>query len=429
MSSEAEPAVAGMHRNHAAVYLAVLGAVATVCFAAVWLWIAAVPMAYLDPEYPVWRAKLAMLRRCDPGQVLIAGDSRAAVDVIPALLPVPVTNAAVGGGMPVEAYLAVKQALACPVPPLRVVISLDAAHFVQPDLFWERSVKYGFVGAADLMQLQRVARETGDASLNTPRFADGLPAWLRARLYAWRFPSLYFASLAKGGVFLRWWHNHATFTRATAARGQYFFGRGAGSATVASEGHMTAFTPRPVLDRYFDRTLALLAARRIPVDFVAMPMNESTGRAVRPEVRAGFAAYLARYAARYPNFHVVGPSMPTWPDRYFGDEFSHLNPAGARLFSAQFAACLKDLLTMDSAGAEPGPHCDEHAACHCEQYATCHCEQYAACHCEQYAACRCEAHAACLCGQRSDAATSFRTVPEPTVPIATGIASSLPSSQ
>jgi len=332
-------------------YLALQAATAAASFALVWAWIAFAPMAYLDPEYPVWRAKLAMLRRCDLGQVLIVGDSRAAVDVMPALLPVPVTNLAVGGGMPVEAYLAVARALTCPVPPRRVVISLDAAHFALPDLFWERSVKYGFVGPADLALLHHLERATDDASLAEPKLPDGLPAWLRDRLYTWRFPPLYFSSLAKGGLFLRLWRNQATFARTLAARGQYFFGRDSGSSTVASEGHMTAFTPLPVLDRYFDRMLALLAARNIPADFVAMPMNRATDRAVRPAVRTGFAAYLAHYAARYPNFHVVGPPMPAWPDRYFGDEFSHLNPHGAALLSARFAKCVRGLLSA-RAGAD-----------------------------------------------------------------------------
>lgn len=92
---------------------------------------------------------------------------------------------------------------------------------------------------------------------------------------------------------------------------------------------MRAFAPLPVLDQYFDRMLALLAARGIEVDFVAMPMNDTTRQAVRPDVRAAFAAQLAAYAARYPNFHVVGDAMPHWPDRWFGDGYSHLNPDGA----------------------------------------------------------------------------------------------------
>jgi hypothetical protein len=82
-----------------------------------------------------------------------------------------------------------------------------------------------------------------------------------------------------------------------------------------------------------------------------MPMNQATGRAVLPAVRAGFAAYLARYEARYPGFRVVGPPMPAWPNRYFGDGFSHLNPAGAALLSMRFGECLRGRLAEVSRAA------------------------------------------------------------------------------
>lgn len=36
--------------------------------------------------------------------------------------------------------------------------------------------------------------------------------------------------------------------------------------------------------------------------------------------------------------------MPAWPDRYFGDEFSHLNRQGAALLSARFGQCLQGRL-------------------------------------------------------------------------------------
>ena len=62
-------------------------------------------------------------------------------------------------------------------------------------------------------------------------------------------------------------------------------------------------------------------------------MNETTARAVRPAVRDAFAAWLAAYEARYPSFHVAGPVLRAWPDQWFGDGFSHLNPSGAERFS------------------------------------------------------------------------------------------------
>ncbi len=338
-------------------YLLALCTTAALTLAVIWLFVLAAPLAFLDPEYPYWVAKQELLRRCDLGTVLIVGDSRAAVDLIPAGLGVTATNLAVGGGEAIEAYVAVRRALACPDPPVRVVISFDAAHFVQPDLFWDRSVRFGFFDYADLRELRAVSERLDDVSVLDQKRADGLPRGIRALLYAARFPGLYFNSLLKGGVLLRWSDNQAALRAGLAARGQYFFGTAPGSNVVAADGNLEAFTPLPVLGAYFDRMLALLAARHIATDFVAMPLNAATWRAVRPAVREGFASYLASYAARYPNFHIVGPLMPDWNDSWFGDEFAHLNPAGATLFSARFGACLRRRIGEvpgEARGAAPG---------------------------------------------------------------------------
>jgi hypothetical protein len=322
-------------------YLLALGATSAVALALIWLFVLAAPLAFLDPEYPYWLAKQQLLQHCDVGTVLVVGDSRAAADIIPARLGVTATNLAVGGGEAIEAYAVLRRALACPIPPRRVVISFDAAHFATPDLFWDRSVRFGALDLAELNELRAVSEHLGDMSVLDQKHADGLPRGVRALLYTARFPSLYFNSLLKGGVLLRWWDNRAALRAGLASRGQYFFGTANGSSVVTLDGHLDSFTPLPVLDAYFDRMLALLAARHIETDFISMPMNVTTWRAVHPSVRGGFAAYLAGYAARYPNFHVVGPLMPDWDDGWFGDEFAHLNPAGAALFSARFGDCLR----------------------------------------------------------------------------------------
>jgi hypothetical protein len=336
-------------------YLFIAAATAALTFGLVWLYVAAAPLAFLDPEYPYWLAKQELLRRCDLGTVLVIGDSRAAVDIIPARLGLTATNLAVGGGEAIEAYVALRRALACPTPPQRVVISFDAAHFVEPDLFWDRSVRYGALDIAELADLRAVSERLGDVSvLDQKRRADGLPRGIRAMLYATRFPSLYFNSVLRGGVLLRWQANHTALRAGLAARGQYFFGTAPGSSVVAVDGHLDRFTPLPVVDAYFDRLLALLAARHIEADFVTMPLNDSTWRAVDPAVGVGFATYLAGYTARYPNLHIIGPLMPAWNDGWFGDEYAHLNPPGAALFSERFGECLRARLGGDPRRAPGG---------------------------------------------------------------------------
>ena len=334
-------------------YLAVTGATMVLSFALVWAWVAAVPLAYLDPEYPYWRAKQILMRGCDLGDTILIGDSRAAAGVIPELLPLKLTNLAVGGGTPIEGLAVLSRVLACPEHPRQVILSFDIAHFTQPDLFWERTVRFGFLDRAELSTLAQVSSTLNDWSVHEARRNDGLSPAVRAALYLARFPSLHFTSLAKAGGAGRWRRNHRALADGLAARGHYTFGTAPGSSLIAAEGHMTEFRPLPVLDHYFETILSDLATQGIAAMFVVMPVNEATGRAIRPEVRDGYARYLAAKAARYPGLRITGSIPPIWPNRLFGDGFSHLNPTGAALFSAWLGSCLRRLASCEEPRLQP----------------------------------------------------------------------------
>jgi hypothetical protein len=315
---------------------------AAVSLGLVWAWVAAVPLAFMDPEYPAWRAKQVMLDRCDTGEAVILGDSRAAAGILPNLLPFHAVNLAVGGGEAIEAYAALTRALACPVPLKLAILSFDPGHFTRADLFWERSVRFGFMTSEDIAGLREASRKAGDMSVYEARHVDSQPPLLRDWLYQVHFPPLYFASLAHGGVFLRWSGNETRLTAVLQSRGQYYFGLDAGSGGVAVEGHMQAFRPLPILDVYFDKLLTLLDEHGIESRFVAMPVNEATWRQVRPGVRDAFAAWLLGHERRHPRFRVASDIMPHWPDRLFGDRFCHLNPDGAERFSMELAQRLQE---------------------------------------------------------------------------------------
>lgn len=322
-------------------YLLTLFASLAVAFGLAWVWIAAAPLAFMEPEFAAWRAKRILLDRCDLGDTLILGDSRAAADLIPALLPGRVTNLAIGGGEAIEALSMLRAALRCPEPPRRLVLSFDAGHFSRPDLFWERSVRFGFLSAGDIAELRMASIKTGDMSVYRGREAGLLPPSLRDWLQEVRFPPYFFASLSHGGLLLRWRGNQRIQQATIAARGHYSFGEDAGSDAVAVDGHLAAFQPLPVLDHYFDALLRLAEETGTETLFIPMPVNEATWKTATPALRRGFTAYLKAYEARYRRFRLQGDIMPHRPNAWFGDQFCHMNPPAAARFSAALAQRLQ----------------------------------------------------------------------------------------
>jgi len=311
-------------------------------------------MTFMDAEYPRWRAKETLLARCDFGAFAVVGDSRAAVDIAPVRLPMRVTNLALAGTTPIETYVMVARALRCAQPPPAIIISISPSHVAAPDTFWGKSVRYGFLSLRDLFLLRDISLRLHNTDVLQPEPPDGLSITPRILLYEARFPALYFGSLYHNVPFLPYRDNQALYAKVLRSRGQYYFASRAGPTAIGPEGELRDFVAQPVLDAYFNRILALTASRGIPVYFIAMPLDADTYDAVPPAEKRHFADYLRRYAAKYPNFHVATEPLPHWPNRYFADWLSHMNPTGVAVFNRMLAQCLARIATKSmTLGSEP----------------------------------------------------------------------------
>ena len=192
-----------------------------------------------------------------------------------------------GGGEAIEALSLLHRALACPSPPRLVIISLDPGHFSRPDMFWERSVRFGFVTDADIADV--AARRPGKPAIRRSMSRNSSTgcrsgcatgctgsAFRRCIFPAWRMA----ACSCAGASNQRW------LAETLAARGHYYFGTDPGS--TASSRWMATWTRSgrlPILDHYFDRLLAELDRRGIEARFIAMPVNQTTWHEVNPAVR------------------------------------------------------------------------------------------------------------------------------------------------
>jgi len=326
-------------------YLTWLAAIGVAAFALCWVFVAAAPMTFMDDEYPRWQAKEAMLASCDLGTFMIAGDSRAAVDIAPVQLPMRVTNLALAGTTPIETYVTIKRALRCPDPPAGIIVSISPSHFVAPDTFWGKSVRYGFLSSRDLFQLRDISLRLGNTDVLRPEAPDGLSIVARILLYESRFPAVYLGSLYHNLLAFPYWRNEMIYDHVLRSRGQYYFALQSGPHSVGPEGELADFAAQPVLDAYFDKILVLTTARHVPVYFIAMPLDADTFDAVPLAEQSHFAEYLRRYAARHANFHVLTEPMPHWPNRYFADSLSHMNPTGVAALNEKLAACLAHIVS------------------------------------------------------------------------------------
>jgi hypothetical protein len=313
-------------------YIGCLAAAFLTIFALIWLYTATLPMAFLTRDYPSWLAKRSMLASCETGSIAFFGDSRAMAGIDPAYLPFATSNFAFAGSTPIEAYFATQQMLRCRTLPKAIVLAYSAGNYMSDSDYWRISAQVGVLNYADIRAVRRESRLLHDDEIDRLASNEHLAPPIHDALVAARFPSFYFGSLIDGFGFARYFINRATVGAIRTARGHALFGIAPGSDAVASESALSRFAPSPVVNAYLQSILAAVAQKKIAVVFVSPPLNEATCRVMNPSLRSALAAYLRQVVATDRQAQIVGPIMPCWPDRFFGDGF-HLNAMGAKRYT------------------------------------------------------------------------------------------------
>jgi hypothetical protein len=313
-------------------FLGGLALFAGILFSICWIWVIREPMRYHDPDYSVWNAKVSLLDKGD-SRLVVLGDSCAEDDILPARFGPGVINLGSAGTTPIDAYFAAKKIAAAKSIPRAVVISFVPFHFINPTppLFWGR-MTFDSLSREDLDEIRQTSRDLNDNALFGNRSPGDIDARLKILLLSLKFPSFDAPALMKTIVASRYRENVEAFNQTLANRGQRYRTVVKESDRLDDNVALKDFVPSKLIDAYFDKTLGLFSAKGIPVYFLGMPHRVLSDQYYAVDLRKNYARYLAGYAARYPNFHVLGDPLPCYPMQYFGD-YAHLNADGARVWS------------------------------------------------------------------------------------------------
>ncbi|MBU6424794.1 MAG: hypothetical protein KGQ69_00505 [Rhodospirillales bacterium] len=324
-------------------FILISGGAFTLTWAIMWIYIAALPMAYENRDYPVVLAKNDLIAECRPNEVAVFGDSRAVTGILPTAMNIPVENLAYPGASPIETYFFVRRMLRCPQLPRLVVLAHSASIYPKDEFFWTQFVALGALSLADIRSVESNATALGDDELRHVKRISAVPFAVLPELYAIHFPPLYFGPLLGGYVAARWRYNERSYHEAIVTSGHSSFGTANGTDAVTDEDKMTNWRVSPLVNLYLERTLALLAARHVPVIILTMPINASTCKRLPSVIPTRFKNYLKKVATKNPDVELVDPAIPCWPDRYYGDAW-HFNMSGTLAYSHQLQNFLATVL-------------------------------------------------------------------------------------
>lgn len=320
-------------------YLLVMLSVAGALLAALWLFTSEGRLAFADDDFGIRKAKLELIDQCDIGNVVVLGDSRAAMGFTPQILGRNVTNLAFAGTTPIEGSFLVRRILRCTHRPRLVIVSYSPFQFEHANWLWVSSARDGLLEYADLEDIRKRERILSPGFLYRDSFGEEPPGRIKNWLYSVHFPAYDFASLIHAGAIGRWHSNAMQYAQTKAEQGYHAIRR-LQKCAIAPSDVEPAFNARAIIDVYYKEMLDTLRSHDIQVLVIQTPISEITSQALTPAFKQQFADYIAsRSEGRY-----AAPSMsdlfPVVDNCDFQDDV-HLSTKGATAFSSMVLAELR----------------------------------------------------------------------------------------
>ncbi len=278
--------------------------------------------------------------------LLILGDSRAKAGIIPERIHPRARSFALPAGSVAETFYFARRYLEHNPAPRRVFLSISPQHWTASSSFWWRTVKWRFLDLGEYLEMLSNASRLPIDPFSWGPPGPPEPIWWYTRLIrSWlRMPfelnQLEFGSYFKNKPVLeeRYRKNFETGGFGSFGLMKNFF-------NLNWESTQKSFRANPMLVDYFERLLALLKERGIPVVFEFVPINQASYAKLDPEFTRALKEFIDVVAARHPEAKMTS-ILKAYPDGDFGD-VSHLNAEGAEKYSDS----IRDTYFSDLEGA------------------------------------------------------------------------------
>lgn len=258
--------------------------------------------------------------------------------MIPSEIHPQARSLALMSSTPIDSHFLLRDYLARHEAPEWIVFSFAPYHLQRENerFFWNHSVKYDAHGFADFLQILTRSHELREPLIPGAGRLRVTARWL---LYRANFPFYYMAELEAARLVERRKENLTALSEIAEGRGHYFYGRADGSSGISTEATLEHFDTSPLLDVYLRDGIESALNAGSKVLLRAMPMNESSHRALSPRYAAEYRGYMEDLGRAYPGI-VADPELSFLPDSHFGDG-SHVNERGALRVSGDFVAFLE----------------------------------------------------------------------------------------
>lgn len=292
-------------------------------------------MAILERDYPMWlnAKQMAEASSTTRDDLLVIGDSRAKAGYIPSLADRKSLNLALTGQSPIEGYYLLLDYLKGHPAPTNLLVSYAPYHICLVDVFWEMTVKYGFLAYGEYQDVWEMSRLMADKTLGE-------------RNLRWQYfflPNKYWGSVRHALKERRWRTNEETYRTLLDSNGHFYYGKKSGSLDLNEEAELGRFVPSRLLDLYLNMLIDLAQSRGIQVFWYTMPFNNESCKKLPDSFMRDYDAYLSTLESK-KGIKVI-EKITCLPNTLFGDK-SHLY-LGAR---ANTLAILKRVFDEPVAG-------------------------------------------------------------------------------